>query len=342
MKCSECGVDGHGAFCSACGSKLVPEPEPAPVAASAATDAAQAQIDTDHGVAPAHGVLSNPRLAKLKGLPHWVHAAVLGCALLLVALIGINLNQDSQGPVASTAPTSIVPPAPDPIAVARAACYDDVGSGVSALVDDSNNVSSLVMKYGAQSDTFAMIRQIWAPVAQEQASYGRDAGLQMGITLVNKACDGANPYPVTSVPEVTTPAIAEVPNTAPSTPAPTEAVPTQTPAQSPSPAPLTMGVGPDKVGCNVGASACAFDNGIDFTDLYKQVARAYTLKTGYTRVQKVNCDSAQQPNHVPVGKQIVCVVTADESEGKALLTVTDSSPFWRLDSFRDVQITVGG
>gem|GEM_PF-3668049 len=187
-----------------------------------------------------------------------------------------------------------------------------------------------------------MIRQIWAPVAQEQASYGRDAGLQMGITLVSKACDGANPYPVTSVPEATTPAIAEVPNTAPSAPAPTAAVPTQTPAQSTSSEPLTMGVGPDKVGCNVGASACAFDNGIDFTDLYQRVGGSYTLKTGYSGVTHVNCDAQGPPNHVPVGKQIVCVVTTDETEGKALITVTDSSPFWRLDSFRDVQITVGG
>jgi hypothetical protein len=218
----------------------------------------------------------------------------------------------------------------------RGVCYDDVGSGVSALLDDSKNVSPLVRQYGSQSKTFAMIREIWAPVAQEQASYGRDAGIQKGLKLVSEACNAANPYPVIAVPEVTNPAI----DSTVTVPVPSETP--AAPAQSTSPAPLTMGVGPAKIGCNIGASACVFENGIDFADVYRRVGAAYRAKTGDTYSTKVNCDSEQPPNRVPVGKQIVCVVTGDESEGKALITVTDKSPFWRLDTIRDVQNTVGG
>ena len=71
------------------------------------------------------------------------------------------------------------------------------------------------------------------------------------------------------------------------------------PAASPSQQPTAQGFVPTSP-CTMGASACGFDNGIEFTSLYRQVGAAYTTKTGDV-VKRVNCDAGAPPNHVLVG-----------------------------------------
>jgi hypothetical protein len=305
MYCSQCGVEGHGGFCSACGAKLASAPKPSSETASLSTTVPKRTF---------------PRPStKVSAL------AALGIvAVLLVAgffLTRSKVPVSAQGQV--TTPTT--PAAVDPVLAARATCYTDVGDGVAALVEDSHNVSAVVRKYGSETKTFAMIREIWPPVQQEEVSFGMDAGLQKETTLVRQACDAANPDPVSFIPDVTTPTVPTV-----AAPVPTEEAPAK--SSSPDP-PLTMGKGPNKVGCNIGASACAFENGIDFADVYKRVGAGYTRKWG-DGVDGVNCDSGESPNHVPVGKHVMCKITGSVAEGQAKITVTASPPFWHLDSIR--------
>lgn len=67
----------------------------------------------------------------------------------------------------------------------------------------------------------------------------------------------------------------------------------------------------------IGASACAYDNGIDFADLRRNIAAA--LAADHDAVSpEVDCDSpnAMPPNRVPPGQVIICVAAdADGATG---------------------------
>lgn len=59
--------------------------------------------------------------------------------------------------------------------------------------------------------------------------------------------------------------------------------------------------------CTIGVSACAYDNGIDFSRLYDEIAAYVEAEYGVGQVS-VDCDRANRdpPNHIPPGRVIIC------------------------------------
>ena len=85
----------------------------------------------------------------------------------------------------------------------------------------------------------------------------------------------------------------------------------------------------EEVGCTAGASACAFDNGIDFNNLRAQISDELGTYFG-APIADVNCDvGAAPPNRVPVGETFPCTVTDGYGESSGVtVTVVGDPPFY--------------
>ena len=91
--CVHCGAkqDGNSKFCTSCGQPLDTEEQPSP-APEAAPDQAAPQFQGSPAAVQTEPKPVNPLAAKLKALPKWVYAAVVGGIAVIVAAILIVVN----------------------------------------------------------------------------------------------------------------------------------------------------------------------------------------------------------------------------------------------------------
>lgn len=93
---------------------------------------------------------------------------------------------------------------------------------------------------------------------------------------------------------------------------------------------------PGEIGCNAGASACGFENGISFSELRAEIH--YELSMFYGQdIGEVTCNhDTYPPNRTPVGEFIRCDFTNGfPGADHVMVEVTDQYPFyeWGTDIF---------